>query len=140
MKEGGALSPFLLPASQRRIKLYQTEIDISAQDTIPAPTGFHLLIAVPSIEEKTEGGIIRPDELREREKTATIFGNVISLGPDCYTDADKFPSGPWCEQGDWVLFRSYSGTRFKIEGQEFRVINDDTVEAVVDDPRKVERA
>ena len=117
-----------------------TEIDISAQETIPAPTGFRVLIAVPSIEEKTAGGVIRPDNLRTLEKTASIFGVVVALGPDAYKNEERFPSGPWCKKGDWVLFRSYSGTRFRVEGQEFRVINDDTVEAVVDDPRKVERA
>ncbi len=117
-----------------------TEIDISAQDTIPVPTGFRVLIAVPSVEEKTSGGIIRPDNLRTLEKTASIFGAVISLGPDAYKNEERFPSGPWCKEGDWVLFRSYSGTRFKVDDQEFRIINDDTVEAVVDDPRKVQRA
>jgi len=115
-------------------------IDVSKPETIPAPTGFRILIAVPSIEEKTAGGIIRPDNLRSLEKTASIFGAVVSLGPDAYKNKERFPSGPWCKKGDWVLFRSYSGTRFKVEGHEFRIINDDTVEAVVDDPREVERA
>ncbi len=120
--------------------MYETEIKISDQDTIPAPSGFHVLVAIPAIEEKTAGGIIRPDVLRDLEKTASIFAVVISLGPDAYNDENKFPSGPWCKRGDWVIVRSYSGTRFKIEGQEFRIINDDTIEAVVVDPRKLERA
>jgi co-chaperonin GroES (HSP10) len=65
---------------------------------------------------------------------------VLKVGPEAYADADKFPSGPYCKEGDFVIFRSYSGTRFKVAGKEFRIINDDTVEAVVDDPRGYERA
>ena len=120
--------------------MYKTEINVSDKDTIPAPTGFHILVAIPAVEEKTAGGIIRPDQLRDLEKTASIFGVVMALGPDAYADDDKFPSGPWCKKDDWVVFRSYSGTRFKIEDCEFRLVNDDTVEAVVIDPRQVQRA
>ena len=65
---------------------------------------------------------------------------VIDMGDECYTDLDKFPSGPYCQRGEWIIFRSYSGTRIKVKGQEFRLINDDTVEATVNDPRSVERA
>jgi co-chaperonin GroES (HSP10) len=92
------------------------------------------------MEEKTEGGVILPDEHRAREETATIVGFVLKMGDLCYKDPDKFPTGPWCKEGDWVLFRSYSGTRIKIHSAEFRIINDDTVEAVVQDPRGVKRA
>lgn len=109
-------------------------------DKIPVPKGYKVLIAVPSIEERTSGGIIRPDVLRDQEKVASIFGYVISMGDTAYMDADKFPTGPYCAVGDWVVFKSYSGTRLKIDGQEFRLINDDTVEAVVSDPRSIERA
>jgi co-chaperonin GroES (HSP10) len=107
---------------------------------IPDPKGYKLLVAIPNVEEKTSGGVIRPDDLVSREEVASIFGFVVACGPDAYGDKKKFPSGPWCEKGDFVMFRSYSGTRFKIGGQEFRLINDDTVEAVVDDPRNIERA
>ena len=71
---------------------------------------------------------------------ASIFGYVVAMGEDAYQDKAKFPNGPWCKIGDWVIFRSYSGTRLKVEDQEFRLINDDTVEAVVDSPAKIERA
>ena len=73
------------------------------------------------------------------EQTASIIGLVIALGEAAYKDADKFPDGPYCKEGDFVVFRSYSGTRFKLRGEEFRLINDDTVEAVVDDPREYTR-
>lgn len=107
---------------------------------LPEPRGYKILIAIPQIEEKTQGGIIRPDSLRKAEETASIFGFVVKLGDLAYGDASKFPTGPWCKEGDWVLFRSYSGTRIKVHGREFRLINDDSVEAVVEDPRGYERA
>lgn len=107
---------------------------------MPEPSGYKILIALPEVNEKTQGGVLLPDEMKDREGIASILGAVIKLGPDAYGDRGKFPSGPWCKEGDFVIFRSYSGTRFKVEGQEFRLINDDTIEAVVDDPRGYERA
>lgn len=107
---------------------------------LPVPMGYRILIALPEVQEKTAGGIIRPDELRKREETASILGLVVELGPDCYNDPDRFPNGAYCKAGDWVIFRSYSGTRFKIKGREYRLINDDTVEGVVSKPEVFERA
>ena len=95
---------------------------------------------VAEIEEKTEGGIIKPSESRYEESIATVVGWVMSMGSDAYASYGRFPSGPYCQVGDWVVFRAFSGTRIKIHGKEFRLINDDTVEAVVEDPRGVERA
>ncbi len=102
---------------------------------LPKPQGYKILIGVPEVSDKTEGGVFMPDGLKSAEETASIIGFVMKLGPDAYADKDKFPNGAFCEEGDFVIFRSYSGTRFKIHGKEFRLINDDTVEAVVDDPR-----
>mgnify|MGYP003113823108 FL=1 len=102
---------------------------------LPEPKGYKLLIGIPEVSEKTEGGVFMPDGLRIAEETASIVGFVIKMGPDAYSDKDRFPNGPYCQEQDFVIFRSYSGTRFKIHGKEFRLINDDTVEAVVDDPR-----
>lgn len=107
---------------------------------IPEPKGWKILIAMPKVEEKTTGGILRPDQLKSLEETASILGYVVKSGELCYSDKDRFPSGPWCKEGDWVIFRSYSGTRFKVGDQEFRLINDDTVEGVVEDPREFRRA
>jgi len=76
-----------------------------------------------------------PDGLVKDESTASIIGFVLKTGPDAYSDKERFPNGAWCKEGDFVIFRSYSGTRFKVSGKEFRLINDDTVEGVVDDPR-----
>jgi len=110
-----------------------TEEKVATQ--LPKPKGYKILIGLPEVSEKTEGGVFMPDGLRSAEETASIIGFVIDMGGDAYKDHDKFPNGPFCKKGDFVIFRSYSGTRFKIHGKEFRLINDDTVEAVVDDPR-----
>lgn len=107
---------------------------------LPEPSGYRLLIAVAEISEKTNGGVFVPEQLKKAEETASIVGFVVKAGPEAYSDENKFPSGPWCKEGDFVIFRSYSGTRFKVLGKEFRLINDDTVEAVVEDPRGYSRA
>jgi len=115
------------------------ELDEDTTRKLPEPKGYKLLIAIPKLEEKTSGGVIIPEKLKGLEQTASIIGLVIAMGKAAYNDADKFPDGPYCKEGDFVIFRSYSGTRFKLRGEEFRLINDDTVEAVVDDPREYTR-
>ena len=115
------------------------EADDKIASKMPEPKGYRLLISPVEVDEKTEGGVYMPDALRDAEGIASIIGFVVSMGPDAYKDESKFPTGPWCKKGDFVIFRSYSGTRFKIHNQEFRIINDDTVEAVVDDPRGYKR-
>jgi len=107
---------------------------------LPEPKGYKLLIALPEVEEVTEGGIIKSAESQHEEAIATVVGWVMSMGRDAYVNYGRFPNGPYCQVGDWVVFRAFSGTRLKIHGREFRLINDDTVEAVVEDPRGVERA
>lgn len=120
--------------------MYSAEIEIADRAQLPAPSGYKLLIAIPEIKKKTDGGIIIPDSLKDAEKTASIYGNVIAMGPDAYSDPDKFPTGGYCKEGDWVVFRSYTGTRIKVNGNEFRIINDDSIEAVIADPRVITRA
>lgn len=122
--------------------MYSTDVktDERVASKLPQPQGYKILIGVPEVSEKTEGGVFMPDGLKQAEETASIIGFVIKMGPDAYNDTNKFPNGPWCKEGDFVIFRSYSGTRFKIHGKEFRLINDDTVEAVVEDPRGYSRA
>lgn len=116
-----------------------SKIDDSIKLKLPEPAGYRLLIALPEVSEKTEGGVYMPDSLKSAEEVASILGCVLKIGPQAYRDPDRFPDGPWCKEGDFVIFRAYSGTRFKIMGKEFRLINDDTVEAVVDDPRGFKR-
>ena len=122
------------------VNVEDTKVSEGLQSKLPEPTGYRLLIALPEISEKTEGGVFMPDGLKKDESTASIIGFVLKAGPDAYSDTSRFPGGAWCKEGDFVIFRSYSGTRFKIQGKEFRLINDDTVEAVVDDPRGYTRA
>jgi co-chaperonin GroES (HSP10) len=118
----------------------KSELSEEVTRKLPEPKGYKLLIAIPKLDEKTDGGIIIPDKLKGMEEVASIIGLVIGMGTTAYNDKDKFPDGAYCKEGDFVIFRSYSGTRFKIKGEEFRLINDDTVEAVVDDPRGYTRA
>ena len=106
---------------------------------LPVPTGYHILIGLPEIEDTFDGVIVKTKSAIDIEETSSVVGFVIAMGPDCYTDKKRFPNGPWCKEGDFVLMRAYSGTRIKIHSQEFRIINDDTPEAVVDDPRGISR-
>jgi len=107
---------------------------------MPDPTGWKILCAVPEIDDRFEGtDIVRPDSNKTQEQFATVVLFVVKLGPDAYKDTDKYPSGPWCKEGDFIIARQYSGTRLLIHGKEFRVIYDDQVEAVVQDPRGISR-
>jgi len=107
---------------------------------LPEVKGYRILCAVPSVDEKYESGLIKAGATKHIEEHSTVVLFVIKLGDMAYKDEDRFPTGPWCKEGDFVITRAYSGTRIKIHGKEFRIINDDTVEAVVDDPRGYERA
>jgi co-chaperonin GroES (HSP10) len=107
---------------------------------LPIPSGYRLLCAIPEVEEAYESGLIKADAtINYEEKLATVLF-VVDLGPDCYADKTRFPSGPWCKKGDFVITRPNAGSRLLIHGREFRMINDDTVEAVVEDPRGIKRA
>ena len=110
---------------------------------LPIPTGWKLLCVVPEVDEKIAGtslDLVRDTATMRQEEHATTVLFVLRMGPDAYEDTGKFPSGPWCKEGDFVLVRTYTGTRFKIFGKEFRILNDDQVECVVQDPRGITRA
>ena len=109
---------------------------------LPKPSGYHILCAIPEAEEKyeeSEVGLVKADTTMRNEETLTTVLFVVDLGPDCYKDTTKFPTGPWCKKGDFVLVRPYAGSRLVIHGREFRIINDDSVEGIVDDPRGIKR-
>lgn len=109
---------------------------------LPDPSGYRILCAIPEAEKEyadSKVGLIKADETLRNEETLTTVLFVIKLGPDCYKDKAKFPSGPWCKQGDFILVRPYSGSRLVIHGREFRIINDDSVEGIVSDPRGISR-
>ena len=108
-----------------------------AGEQLPKPVGWKVLVAVPKADRVTEGGTYKPDEAMHVEEIGTIIGLVLQLGDLAYKDQKKFPTGSWCNRGDYIMMRTYSGTRFRVGDQEFRLINDDTVEAVVSDPRGV---
>lgn len=109
----------------------------SAIDRLPQPTGWRILILPFQGKKKSEGGVIIPDQVRERESLATVCGYVLRMGPDCYKDEAKFTAGPWCKHGEWVIFGRYAGSRFKIEGGEVRIINDDEILATISDPNDI---
>ena len=111
----------------------------SKPSQLPEPSGYKILIALPEVDEKTEGGIIKAQQTRQLEEVGSIVGFVMKLGPDAYQDKEKFPNGPYCKEGDFILMRAYSGTRFSIHDREFRLINDDSVEAIIDDPRGIRK-
>lgn len=106
---------------------------------LPEPSGYHILCAIPEVEEAFESGILKADQTLHHEEILTTVLFVIAMGPDCYKDEKRFPSGPWCKVGDFVLVRPNAGSRLVIHGKEFRLINDDVVEAVVADPRGIKR-
>ena len=106
---------------------------------VPDPSGYRILCGIPNIDEKYDSGILKSDMTMQHEELLTTVLFVMKMGPDCYKDKERFPSGPWCKEGDFVLVRPHAGTRLKIHGQEFRIINDDSVEGVVEDPRGISR-
>jgi co-chaperonin GroES (HSP10) len=106
---------------------------------LPKPSGYRILCAIPEQEKTTEGGILKADITLHNEELLTTVLFVVDLGPDCYMDKAKFPTGPWCKKGDFVLIRPNAGSRLVIHGREFRIINDDSVEGVVADPRGIKR-
>ena len=106
---------------------------------LPQPSGYRILCAIPETEKEYDSGLIKADDTIRMEETLTTVLFVVALGPDCYKDPSRFPSGPWCKRGDFILVRPNAGSRLVIHGREFRIINDDSVEGVVDDPRGIRR-
>ena len=126
--------------SDDNVKEIDVENTASRKATqMPKPTGYKILIALPEPDEKTDGGIIKASQTIHNEEVGSIVGFVLDTGPDVYSDSVRFPTGPFCKKGDWIVMRSYTGTRFMVHGKEFRLINDDSVEAVVEDPRGIVR-
>lgn len=108
---------------------------------LPDPSGYRILCMVPEVEETFgDSGLIKSAQTLHNEELLTTVLFVMKLGPDCYKDEARFPNGAWCKEGDFILVRPHAGTRVKIHGREFRIINDDAVEAVVEDPRGISRA
>lgn len=113
--------------------------DEAKASQLPMPVGYRILCAIPEIEQRSKGGIIKADITKDHETLLTTVLFVLKMGPDCYKDEKRFPSGPWCKEGDFILVRPHTGTRVKIFNTEFRLLNDDAVEGIVEDPRGYSR-
>jgi co-chaperonin GroES (HSP10) len=109
----------------------------SVVDELPTPSGWRLLVLPFTPKEKTSGGIIISQESLDRLRIATNCGYVLKIGPLAYHDKEKYPTGPWCKKGDWVIFARYAGSRLPIEGGEVRILNDDEVLGTIPDPESV---
>ena len=106
---------------------------------LPEPKGYRILCAIPEAEKEYDSGLLKADQTMRTDELLTTVLFVVKMGPDCYKDAARFPSGAWCQEGDFILVRPNAGTRLVIHDREFRLINDDSVEAVVQDPRGIKR-
>tara|TARA_R100001594_G_scaffold43601_2_gene75765 strand:- start:1571 stop:1984 length:414 start_codon:yes stop_codon:yes gene_type:complete len=127
---------------KRKEKIRIDEIAQEALDDalIPKPVGYRLLIALPNVDETFGGEIVKATKTLRDDYILSTIGVVLDMGEQAYADKDRFPTGPWCKQGDYVMFRANTGTRFKVGSQEYRLMNDDSIEAIVDDPSVVTRA
>lgn len=134
------MSEIILEGVQAETNPPQPLTDEQLEAQLPKPVGYRLLIALPQVEETFESGIIKAEKTVYEEKILTVVGLVLDIGDQAYKDETRFPSGPWCKVGDYVLFRANTGTRFRVDGVEYRIMNDDSIEAVVADPRGVSRA
>ncbi len=106
-------------------------------ESLPRPTGYRILILPFTQSSVTKGGIHLAKSTVDKERLATVVGYVVAMGADAYSDLHKFPEGPWCKEGDWVIFGRYAGARFQIEGGDMRLLNDDEILATIDDPEAI---
>jgi len=140
-QEGLILPPGVIPKKQNA----PTEAELATMDAIeratqiPNPSGHKILCALIDVDDTYENGILKADETKRTEELTSPVLFVLKLGVSAYKDAERFPDGPWCKEGDFVLTRPYTGTRINIHGKEFRIINDDQVDGVVMDPRGISR-
>jgi co-chaperonin GroES (HSP10) len=109
----------------------------SHAESLPRPTGYRILILPFTPASVTESGIILTKQTVDKERLSTVVGYVVAMGADAYSDPHKFPEGPWCKEGDWVIFGRYAGARFQIEGGDMRILNDDEILACIDDPEAI---
>ena len=122
--------------SKENPKLNQALAEKYKEETekLPNPTGWRIIVLPFRMDEKTKGGILMGQDTLDKQQVASQCGNVLAMGPQCYKDKERYPDGPWCKVGDWVIFARYAGSRFKIEGGEVRMLNDDEILATIKDP------
>ena len=115
--------------------------DAELEQQLPRPVGYRVLVALPEIEKTySDTSVLKTDKEMMHDYVMSIMGLVVDIGEQAYKDKDRFGDTPWCKLGDFVMFRANSGTRFKVAGKEYRLMNDDSIEAVVADPRGIARA
>ena len=115
--------------------------DAELEQQLPRPVGYRVLVALPEIEKTySDTSVLKTDKEMIHDYVMSIMGLVVDIGEQAYKDKDRFGDTPWCKLGDFVMFRANSGTRFKVAGKEYRLMNDDSIEAVVADPRGIARA
>ena len=107
------------------------------REQIPQPTGWRMIVLPFKMDEKTAGGVLVTETTLERQQVASQCGLVLAMGPQCYSDKERYPEGPWCKVNDWVVFARYAGSRLQIEGGEIRLLNDDEILATVKDPKSL---
>ena len=120
---------------KKQDKQAQEETQSTNLEKLPDPTGWRLLVMPFQVKEKSEGGVIIAQETLERARAAVQVGYVLKMGPLCYEDKDKYPTGPWCKPKDWVIFARYAGSRMEIDGGEIRMLNDDEILGTIGDPK-----
>jgi chaperonin GroES len=120
------------------LKRSEEQTEVTTEKTkLPNPTGWRILVLPFKMGEKTKGGVLLGQESVDRQQVASQCGNVIAMGDACYVDKERYPKGPWCKVGDWVIFARYAGSRIEIEGGEVRLLNEDEVLATVQDPTDI---
>lgn len=122
---------------QKKDSIDPNKMDEGVLERIPVPTGWRIVVLPYRPPNTTKGGIVLAKEAVDKQQIATVCGYVVEVGPLAYKDSDKFPDGPWCQKGDWVIFARYAGARINIEGGEIRILNDDEILARVKDPEDV---
>jgi co-chaperonin GroES (HSP10) len=136
------MNTLILPkhVAERRIKQVEKEKkekDIPEASKLPKPTGWRILVLPHRGQGKTKGGVLLSDKTVEEAQITTNVGLVLAVGPDAYSDIERFPNGPWCKEKDWVIFARYAGSRLNIEGGEPRILNDDEILGTTDDPESI---
>ena len=123
-------------ANKKEVEGYE-RLKSKESSKLPRPTGWRMLILPFKMPEKTKGGLYFGQETLERQQVGSTCGLVLAQGPDCYKDKERYPDGPWCKKGDWVIFARYAGSRMQIDGGEVRLLNDDEVLASIDNPEDI---
>ena len=136
------MNTLILPkhVAERRINQLEKdkkENNIPEESKLPKPTGWRILVLPHRGQGKTKGGVLLSDKTVEEAQIATNVGLVLAVGPDAYNDKERFPNGAWCKKNDWVIFARYAGSRLNIEGGELRILNDDEILGMTDDPESI---